>query len=337
MAFRINNLKKTIFILGSNSFSGSNFVKLLLDKGYKVIGVSRSKEYNPVYLPYKKSKNIKNFKLFSYDLNKQLLKIVNLFKKYKPIYVVNFAAQGMVNESWLNPEHWYNTNVLSQVKLLNKLRTFKYIKKYLQVTTPEVYGSFNAWKLESNIFKPSTPYAISRASLDMHLLACYKVYKFPVVFTRTANVFGPGQQLYRIIPKTIMKTLIKKKLELHGGGLSKRSFIYIDDSTRANFKVLMKGKTGETYHISTKKIISIKTLVQKIIKKGKMNFKDLVNNSKDRRGKDHSYKLNNSKLRKELGWNDKIPLDRGIDLTFDWIINNFKYLKNESLEYKHKK
>jgi len=329
-------LKKTVFILGSNSFSGSNFVKLLLDKGYKVIGVSRSQEYNPVYLPYKKSNNIKNFKFFSYDLNKQLKKIIYLIKKYKPTYIANFAAQGMVSESWLSPEDWYNTNVLSQVRLLNELKNFDYIKKYLHITTPEVYGSFDTWKSESNIFEPSTPYAISRASLDMHLLACHKAYKFPVVFTRTANVYGPGQQLYRIIPKTIIKTLIKKKLKLHGGGLSERSFIYIDDSTRANYMVLRKGKIGETYHISTKKIISIKNLVTKILKKEKINFNDLINDTKDRKGKDHSYKLDSRKLRK-LGWHDKTSLDRGIYLTFDWIIKNFKYLKNKSLEYKHKK
>jgi len=330
-------LKKTIFIIGSNSFSGSNFVKFVLNKGYKVIGVSRSKEYNSIYLPYKTSKNIKNFKFFAYDLNKHLNKIIILIKKHKPAYIVNFAAQGMVNESWLNPEDWYETNVISQVKLIKGIKNSKYLKKYLQVTTPEVYGSFNSWKIESNIFEPSTPYAISRASLDMHLLACFKVYKFPVVFTRTANVFGPGQQLYRIIPKTIMKTLTKKKLDLHGGGLSRRSFIYIDDSTRANFKVLMSGKIGETYHISTKKIISIKALVKKIINKGRMNFKYIVKNSKDRQGKDHSYKLNSNKLRKKLKWDDKISLDQGINLTFEWISNNLKYFKNVSLEYKHKK
>jgi dTDP-glucose 4,6-dehydratase len=100
--------------------------------------------------------------------------------------------------------------------------------------------------------------------------------------------------------------------------------------------VLRKGKIGETYHISTKKIISIKNLVTKILKKEKINFNDLINDTKDRKGKDHSYKLDSRKLRK-LGWHDKTSLDRGIYLTFDWIIKNFKYLKNKSLEYKHKK
>ena len=330
-------MKKTILILGSNSFSGSNFIKLVLEKGYKVIGISRSSENNSVYLPYKKSKNKRNFKFYKIDLNKNYKKIVGLIKKNKPTYIVNFAAQGMVNESWHTPEDWYNTNLISQVKFLKRIKDLNFIKKYLHITTPEVYGSFANWKSESDIFFPSTPYAISRASFDMHLLAYFKVYKFPVVFTRTANVYGPGQQLYRIVPKTIINLFLKKKLNLHGGGLSRRSFIYIDDASNANYKVLMRGKIGETYHISTNKIISIKDLVKKIYKKKDLNFKKYIYISNDRVGKDHTYKLSSKKLRKKLEWKDKISLDKGIDLTLDWIFKNFNYLKKKPLEYKHKK
>lgn len=330
-------MKKKIFIIGSNSFYGSHFIKLVLNKGYKVIGVSRSKEYHSVYLPYKKEKNIKNFKFFKCDLNKDLKKIIIFIKKYKPQYIVNFAAQGMVAESWNSPQDWYNTNVISQVKLLKYLVNFKFLKKFLQVTTPEVYGSHKAWKKESNVFSPNTPYAISRATLDMHLLAYNKAYNFPIVFTRTANVFGAGQQLYRIVTKTIMKSFLKKKILLHGNGLSKRSFIYIEDACEANLKVLLNGKSGETYHISTNKIVSIKGLVQKISNKTNSRFKDLIKNSKDRKGKDHSYKLDSRKIRKKLHWRDKISLDQGINLTVKWIKDNFNYLKKQPLEYKHKK
>ena len=329
-------MKKTIFILGSNSFSGSHFVKLALSKNYKVIGISRSTEYKAIYLPYKNSKNIKNFKFYKYDLNKNLKKIIVLAKKYKPSYIVNFAAQGMVAESWVKPEDWYNTNVIAQVKFLKYLLNCNFLKRYLHVTTPEVYGSDKNWKTESNIFSPSTPYAISRACLDMHLYAYFKVYNFPVLFTRTANVFGPGQQLYRIVPKTIMKSLLKSKITLHGGGKSKRSFIYIDDACRANLKVLLKGELGETYHISTNKILSIKELVKKISIKINFSYKNLAKYSKDRKGKDHFYKLSSKKIRKKLNWEDQISLETGIDLTFKWIVKNFTYLKKQSLEYKHK-
>ena len=328
--------KKTILIIGSNSFSGSHFINLLLKKNYRVIGLSRSNELNNVYLPYKSSKYLKNFFFYKTDLNKSLKKIIKIIQKYKPSYVVNFSAQGMVAESWLKPEDWYRTNILSQVKLLNYLNSFKFIKRYLHVTTPEVYGSHKSWKKESNTFNPNTPYAISRAALDMHLQALNKVYNFPVIFTRTSNVYGPSQQLYRIIPKAIMVSLLNKKILLHGDGLSVRSFIYITDACQANYKILLKGKIGHTYHISTNSILSFKNLVFKISKLTKHNFDKFVKKANERKGKDHSYKLNSDKLRKKLLWKDQISLDQGLKLTFKWIKENFNFLKKQSLEYKHK-
>ena len=163
------------------------------------------------------------------DLNKDLEKLISLIDNYEPQYIVNFAAQGMVAQSWLNPTHWYKTNVVSQVALHDVLRKKNFLKKYVHVTTPEVYGSTDeGWIKESFNFNPTTPYAVSRAACDMHLLSFLKAYDFPVVFTRAANVYGPGQQLYRVIPRALLSTLTGKSFNLNGGGLSKRSFIYID-------------------------------------------------------------------------------------------------------------
>ena len=110
-------MKPNIFVLGSNSFSGSNYINLLLNKGYKVTGISRSKEINSVYLKYKTNKNLNLLEFYKLDLNKDLNKIVNLIQKKKPSVIVNFIAQGMVAESWKSPEDWYQTNIVSQVKL----------------------------------------------------------------------------------------------------------------------------------------------------------------------------------------------------------------------------
>ena len=167
----------------------------------------------------------------------------------------------MVEESWDKPIDWYTTNFLSNVKMLEKIKKFKFIKKFINFTTPEVYGNTDNWLKESFSFNPSTPYALSRAATDFHLKLIFKVDKFPVVFTRTANVYGPHQQLYRIIPKTIVSFIKNKNLQLHGGGRSFRSFIHIDDVSNALYLILKNGKVGETYHISTNKLISIKKLV----------------------------------------------------------------------------
>ena len=330
-------MSSRFIVIGSNSFSGSNFIHHILKKKHKVLGLSRSKEINSIFLPYKNINKNKTFKFLQMDLNYQLDRIIKLMHDFKPEYIINFAAQGMVAESWKNPTDWYKTNVLSQVKLHDHLRKFSTIKKYLHFTTPEVYGNTNKLCKESFNFQPSTPYAVSRASCDLHLMSFFKSYKFPVVFTRAANVYGPAQQLYRIIPKTMLFARLGKKIKLHGGGLSRRSFIHINDVSEATLKVITKGIAGETYHISTKEFISIKELVKKISKMTNVNIKNLVEISDERLGKDQAYLLDAKKIRKDFGWKDKINLSDGLQSTLRWIDDNINILKKLPVEYKHKK
>ncbi len=329
-------MKKFVLIIGSNSFSGSNFIDFLLDKNFKVYGISRSSENKKIFLKYKSNKNLKNFKFFKMDLNKDIKKIINLIKLKKPQYIINFAAQGMVAESWYNPIDWYNTNLSSQVKLMENIKKFRFIKKFIQFSTPEVYGNFDNFLKENFNFNPTTPYANSRASIDLHLRNLFNTYKFPIIITRTANVYGPTQQIYRIIPKTILSVILKKKLSLHGGGNSRRSFIHIDDVSRALLKILINGKIGDTYHISTNNFISIKNLVLKIFKTMKGNRK-LIKNTSDRPGKDANYKLSSLKLRKKLDWKPEINLATGLKETIEWTYKNIVYLNKANKEYKHKK
>ncbi len=327
-----------IAVIGSNSFSGSSFCKYLIKKKINVFAFSRSKEVENLFAPYRKIPNYKKyFSFYRLNLNNsdEIEKMIKIIKKSKVKYIVNFAAQGMVAESWIKPEDWYFTNVVSNSILINKLSKLK-IKKYLNFSTPEVYGDIKKLKKENNIFNPSTPYAISRAAQDLNLKAYFNALRFPVVFTRTANVYGPHQQLYRIIPKTIIKSLKNEMLELHGGGSSVRSFIHIDDVSSAIFKILLKEKNiGETFHISTKKFISIKDLVKKIHLK--LNLRPKIKIVGDRSGKDHGYYLNSNKLRKMEKWKDQIELDEGIDETISWIKDNYLIIEKRLLEYKHKK
>lgn len=325
-------------IIGSNSFSGSSFVNYLLEKDYEVIGVSRSDELNNVYLPYSwGDKYAKNFQFHKIDLNKELEKLKTLIGIAKPSFIVNFAAQGMVAQSWLTPEDWFQTNVVAQVKLHNYLKDLDFIDKYVHVTTPEVYGSTDGWVEESFNFKPSTPYAVSRASCDLHLMSFLKAYEFPVCFTRAANVYGEGQQLYRIIPRALLFSRTGKKMQLHGGGKSVRSFIHIDDVAEATLKITLEGNVGETFHISTNKTISIKELVELICNITEVEFSKLVNISEDRLGKDQSYLLDSKKLRTELDWKESISLEHGVKKTLKWIDRNLALLDSLPQDYIHKK
>lgn len=329
-------MKNKYFIIGSNSFSGSNMIRFLLSKDFEVYGISRSKEYNSVFLPYKWNSYTKKFNFFQLDLNSDINEIVALINKVMPDYIINFAALGMVAESWEKPEDWYQTNVVGQVKFHDNIRKMKFIKKYIHVSTPEVYGSSNGLVKENYNFSPSTPYAVSRAACDLHLISFFKAYNFPVIFTRAANVYGPSQQLYRIIPKTILYAKINKKLYLHGNGNSTRSFIHIDDVSYAIEKITENGVLGETYHISTDEFISIRDLIHKICAKLNVSFSDLVIESPDRLGKDQAYHLDNGKLRKNFKWSHNISLEQGLDYTIDWVEKNLELLKTMPDQYEHK-
>jgi dTDP-glucose 4,6-dehydratase len=324
-------------VIGSNSFSGASFIKHLLENEHDVIGISRSEELNKVYLPYSWGESIiQNFKFEQIDINHDLEKLEILVNEFKPEFVVNFAAQGMVAESWLTPEDWYQTNVVGQVKLHDYLRKLDCIKRYVHVSTPEAYGSTNGWIKENYNFAPSTPYAVSRAACDLHLLSFFRAYNFPVVFTRAANVYGEGQQLYRIIPRTLIFARMGQKLQLHGGGHSVRSFIHIDDVANATLNISLNGCNGDTYHISTNETVSIRNLVEKICKITDVKFNDLVEETEDRLGKDQSYLLDSSKLRDELTWSDKISLEAGIKKTLTWVDDNLSCLSSLPMDYQHK-
>ena len=323
-----------VIVIGSNSFSGSHFVDYTLEQGLDVIGISRSSEPHSVFVPYKKRKDAP-IRFFRCDLNCDLTEIMKIVEDFRPDYVVNFAAQGMVAESWQHPEHWFQTNVVD-VRLHDQLRKCAFLKKYVHISTPEVYGSREGLVRENTNYNPSTPYAVSRAAADMSLMSFYKAYRFPVAFTRAANVYGPGQQLYRIIPRTILFFLIGRKLQLHGGGHSVRSFIHIRDVADGTLRVARESLPGEIYHFSTGHNISIRSLVEMIARQLNVSFEEHVEVVGERLGKDAAYLLDSAKAREKLGWRDQISLEQGIEETIAWVRDNLDVLKQLPFDYIHK-
>lgn len=323
-------------VVGSNAFSGASYIDYLLEKGYSVTGCSRSDELHRAFLPYKWGAHSEAFRFYKLDLNHDLDALMQLIDREQPSYVVNFAAQSMVAESWKNPDHWFMTNVVSTVRFHERLRHCDFLKKYVHVTTPEVYGSTSGSIDETAPFNPSTPYAVSRAATDMSLKTFHAAYGFPVVFTRAANVFGPGQQLYRIIPRTILFIKLGHKLQLHGGGHSERSFIHIRDVSDATERIMRDAQPGETYHISTKHIITVRNLVEMICERLEVEFEKHVEVVGERLGKDAAYSLNSDKLRSQLGWQDLTTLEQGIDETIAWVDRWLEDLKKMQFDYVHK-
>ncbi|MBL1243441.1 MAG: GDP-mannose 4,6-dehydratase [Sulfurimonas sp.] len=324
-------------VLGSNSFSGGSFIAYLLEHEIEseVFAVSRSKEYEKALLTYKNHPKAANVTFYQYDLNRDLEQILLLIEEYKIEYIVNFAAQGMVAQSWENPAQWIETNTLSLTKLLSKIYKFPFIQRFVQASTPEVYGASLDIK-ESMCMAPSSPYAASKAAADMMLYSYFKTHAFPVCFTRSANVYGRYQQLYRIIPKTIMMIHKSEQLELHGGGLATRSFIHIDDVSHATLKILKEGKNGEIYHISSTKSITICNLVDVICQEMGVSFEKSVKVGIPRASEDTIYLMNADKLENELSVTPQVSLLDGIRDVIEWIERDFEILKEFPDFYIHK-
>ncbi len=331
---------KHVYVLGSNSFSGAHFVQHALEQGYQVTGVSRTANYPKVFLPYLDKNHTlpKNFSFLQADFNYDMEAIIKSIKKDKPSFVVNFAAQGMVAESWNTPAQWFSTNTLAPLALYDALRNLDGFEKFVQISTPEVYGSTSGLVKESVHYQPSTPYAVSKAAADMNLLAYHKAYGFPVTFTRAANVYGACQQLYRIIPKCVLYFLMGKSLKLHGGGHSTRAFIHIKDVAMGTCAIMEKANPPNIFHISpvSGNQIAIKDLVQKIALQMNVDPEKYIEKADERLGKDIAYGLDVSKLHHELHWKDNISLEQGIEEVIQWTKDNFTTLSTLPTEYIHK-
>lgn len=334
---------ETFLVLGSNSFSGATFVASALTAGADVVGISRSPEPDEALLPYKWPPHGDHaggprgrFTFHALDFNRDLDQIEAVIRERRPDYIVNFAAQSMVAQSWQHPDHWYQTNVVSTARLIDRLKKLDFLKKFVQISTPEVYGSTSGLVKETAPFNPSTPYAVSKAACDMNLLAYRKAFDFPVAFTRAANVCGPGQPLYRIMPRTVFCVLTGQKLKLEGGGTSVRSFIHMRDVAEGTLEVARRGTPGDVYHLATDQNQTIREIVEEICRQMGARFEDCVETTPPRLAQDPAYLLDCTKARTEFGWRPKLTVADVIRETIDWMKTNLDRLRTIPADYVHK-
>jgi dTDP-glucose 4,6-dehydratase len=327
--------RETFLVLGSNSFSGATFVATALATGAEVVGISRSPEPDEALLPYKWRPHDR-FAFHALDFNRDLDRIEAVIRDRRPEYIVNFAAQSMVAQSWTHPEHWYQTNVVATARLVDRLKRLDFLKKFVQISTPEVYGSTSGLVPETAPFNPSTPYAVSKAACDMNLLAYRRAFEFPVAFTRAANVCGPGQPLYRIMPRTVFCILTGQKLRLEGGGTSVRSFIHMQDVAEGTLEVARRGTPGDVYHLATDRNQTIREVVEEICRQMGARFEDCVETTPPRLAQDPAYLLDCTKAKTEFGWQPKRELTVVIAETIAWTKKNLDRLRDIPADYIHK-
>lgn len=327
---------RSLAILGANSFAGAGFVPTALGMAERVIGINRSEEGPDFFLPYRSHERREAYRFVQADLNRDIDRILELLDAQRPQVIVDLAGQGMVAESWSDPSQWYRTNLLAKTRLMEHLRRCGWLERYVRVSTPEVYGSHDRLITEEAGYRPSTPYAISHAAIDMHALALHRQYGFPVGLARFANFYGAGQQLYRIVPRSILYSRAGRTLQLHGGGTSVRAFIHVDDVADALRRVIERGVAGEVYHFSPAAFLSIRDAVTRICALLGQPLDALAQVSADRPGKDHAYLMDSSKSRSELGWTDTVSFDTGVRQTIEWIDSHFDAMKRLSWDYVHK-
>ncbi len=325
-----------VVVIGSNSFSGSHFIDLLLERTEsEVIGISRSPEKNPAFLPYKK-RDTSRFSFYQMDLNKNISEMIELFDKEKPDVIVNFAAQSEVGPSWENPEQWFQTNCIGIANLTYKLKDREYLDRYIHISSPEVYGTCEGRVLESAPYNPSTPYAASKAAGDLFLFVLVKNFNFPLIMMRSTNVYGPHQQLFKIIPRSIIYMKTGKKIQLDGGGAAIKSFIHIRDVCEGIYRAIEKGRVGEIYHLSPKSGYSIRNIVEFIAEKMGLAFDKVTESVGERLGQDTKYVIDSTKARNELNWKPHISIDEGLNEVIEWINHDWETIIQQPLEYIHK-
>ena len=326
----------TVVVLGANSFSGQDFVDLLLDDpNYRVIGVSRSAERSPLFLKYRLRSDLSRYRYHALDLNRDMPKLLDLLDAERPAMIVNFAAQSEVAPSWDHPEHWFQTNTVALSQLVNHLRKQTYLKRYLHVSSPEAYGTCVGTVTEETPLNPSTPYAASKAAADYLLKTYATQFGFPLLTVRATNVYGARQQLFKIIPRAAVYLKLGRTIELHGGGRAVKSYIHIRDVSRGEKLILENGRVGELYHLSPDRGVEVREVVRTICERTGRRFADATRTVGERPGQDAAYVIDSTKARSELGWRPTVTLDEGLAEVVGWVSANWAAITAQPLEYRH--
>ncbi|MBI4169133.1 MAG: GDP-mannose 4,6-dehydratase [Acidobacteria bacterium] len=325
-----------IVVLGANSFSGQDFVDLLLDDPeHEVIGISRSPERPELFLRYKARQDLSRYRYVRLDLNRDMPALLGLLDAERPAAIVNFAAQSEVAPSWEYPEQWFQTNCVALASLVNHLRRREYLHRYLHISSPEVYGTCVGRVTEAAPPNPSTPYAASKAAADLLLAAYARQFGFPLLTVRATNVYGARQQLFKIIPRSIIRVKLERRIELHGGGRAVKSYIHIRDVSRGELMVLEQGRLGQIYHLSPDRGIAVREVVHAICERLGRHFEEATTIVDERPGQDAAYVIDSGRARDELGWKPEIDLDEGLGDVISWVEKNWNEIVRYPLAYQH--
>ena len=317
---------KTLLVTGGCGFIGSNFIRYILNENeqLKIITVDK--------LTY--AGNLSNLSDFEKDSNHIFIKhdicnykaLSKVFELHKPDAVINFAAESHVDRSIKNPGKFLETNVGGTLSLLNLSLEYD-VKKYVQISTDEVYGSLGDEGLftEETPISPNSPYSASKASADHFVMAYNETYGLSTVITRCSNNYGPFQFPEKLVPLLIKNAMAGDNLPIYGDGLNIRDWIYVEDHCRGIWKALRNGKRGQVYNFGGNFELSNVDMAKNILSffpesSSKIHY---VN---DRQGHDFRYAIDFSKAEKDLNWVPLTNFQKGLSDTINWYKNNSEWL-----------
>ena len=339
-----------ILVTGGAGFIGGNFVHHMVEKypDYEIVNLDLL-TYAGNLETLKPVEDKPNYKFVKGDIADREF-IFKLFEEEKPDIIVNFAAESHVDRSIKDPEIFVQTNVLGTLVLLNAAKeaweqedgTFKEDKKFLHVSTDEVYGALpegDGYFYETTPLDPHSPYSASKASSDMLVKSYIDTYQFPANITNCSNNYGPYQFPEKLIPLIINNALQGKKLPVYGDGKNVRDWLYVDDHAKAIDMVQENGRLGERYNIgghNEKQNIEIIHIILDTLKemlsdedprKQKISY-DLIAYVEDRKGHDRRYAIAPDKIKAEIGWEPETMFKDGIKKTIAWFFENEEWMKN---------
>ena len=311
---------KNILVTGGYGFIGTNFVKHLLKNDNYNVTVFDKLTYAS-NINNLKNDNIKFIKGDLYNKN-------DIYNALEDIdIIVNFAAESHVDRSILNADDFLNSNIYGVYNILNYIKENKNIEKFVHISTDEVYGNAINKKFDENsCLNPNNPYSATKASADLLILSYYKTYDLNVNITRSSNNYGPYQFPEKLIPKTIIYSLLNRKIPVYGNGKNKRDWLYVEDNVKGILNVINNGKKGEIYNIGSEIELENIEIVKKILDLMDKNY-NLIEYVNDRPGNDLRYSLDSSKINK-LGFEPEINIDEGLMRTIAWYKNNKEWWNN---------
>ena len=330
-----------ILITGGRGFIGTNLINYLNDfKSFKIFCLDKITNSSvPIkFLPYNFEKiNFYKINLCYFHKTKELIENI------KPEIIINLAAESHVDRSIDSPyESVKNNNGIISC-LLEVCRNQKFLKKFINISTDEIYGGYNKLPAtENNQFYTSSPYSASKAFSNLLSMAYYKTFEVPIINIQSCNNYGNYQFTDKLIPRSINLIENNKPIELYSNGKNIREWIYVTDFCRAIHKVFKYGKIGNSYNVGSGKRLSNNSLIKILIKEhSKITSKDIstykINYVKDRPGHDFKYSINSLKIKKELKWNSVSLFSKSLNSTIRWYLNNKKWINHCDIKYSGKR